>query len=196
LEFDLFTHTSQSGVSSKTLGNLGVHWAKFYAVKRSGSGKRNKVPTAVRNETAPARPQREFFHSIIIVSALLQPLGPPAQVFLLAIGGSIQLCITGNVFAEYEEVIRRPRLRREEDVIAATLQTLRERSLWFKPTETVRACADPDDDIFLECAQAGRANFLVTGNTRDFPASWLDTLVVTPRGFLEIMAGQTEEAPG
>src|SRR5215469_9594334 len=27
----------------------------------------------------------------IIVSALLQPLGPPAQVFVLAIGGSIQL---------------------------------------------------------------------------------------------------------
>jgi len=28
----------------------------------------------------------------IIVSALLQPLGPPAQVFMLALGGSIQLC--------------------------------------------------------------------------------------------------------
>jgi uncharacterized protein len=132
----------------------------------------------------------------IIVSALLQPLGPPAQVFLLAIGGSIQLCMTGNVFAEYEEVIRRPRLRRDEDIIAATLQTVRERSLWFKPTEAVRVCADPDDDIFLECAQAGQANYLVTGNTKDFPASWLDTGIVTPRRFLEIMSGQAEEAPG
>ncbi len=50
----------------------------------------------------------------IIVSALLQPLGPPAQVFLLAIGASIQLCVSGNVYAEYEEVIRRPRFRRDE----------------------------------------------------------------------------------
>lgn len=71
----------------------------------------------------------------IIVSALLQPLGPSAQVFLLAIGGSIQLCISGNVYAEYEEVIRRPRLRRDESVIAATLQTIRERSVWVKPLE-------------------------------------------------------------
>jgi putative PIN family toxin of toxin-antitoxin system len=131
----------------------------------------------------------------IIVSALLQPLGPPAQVFLLAIGGSIQLCITGNVYAEYEEVIRRPRFRRDEDVIAATLQTIRERSLWFRPTEAIRACADPDDDIFLECAQAGQANYLVTGNAKDFPVSWLETRIVTPRGFLKLMSVETEEAP-
>src|ERR1035441_7132990 len=52
----------------------------------------------------------------IIVSALLQPLGPPAQVFVLAIGGSIQLCISGSVYAEYEEVISRPRSDTQADV--------------------------------------------------------------------------------
>lgn len=41
----------------------------------------------------------------VIISALLQPLGPPAQVFSLTAGGSIQLCISGEVYAEYEEVI-------------------------------------------------------------------------------------------
>ena len=90
----------------------------------------------------------------IIVSALLQPLGPPAQVFLLALSGSIQLCITGEVYAEYEEVIRRPRFHRDESVIIAALDSIREKGFWVRPTETVRACADPDDDIFLECAQA------------------------------------------
>jgi predicted nucleic acid-binding protein len=46
----------------------------------------------------------------IIVSALLQPLGPPAQVFLLAVSGSIQLCITGEVYAIRHE--KSPRLGR------------------------------------------------------------------------------------
>ena len=69
----------------------------------------------------------------IIVSALLQPLGPPAQVFVLAIGGSIQLCISGNVYAEYEEVIRRPRFRRSEDIIAGALHAIREKGFWFAP---------------------------------------------------------------
>lgn len=129
----------------------------------------------------------------IVVSALLQPLGPSAQVFLLATGGSIQLCVSGNVYAEYEEVIRRPRLRRDEEVIAATLQTIRERSLWVKPAETIRACADPDDDIFLECAQAADAAYLVTGNIKDFPAAWLNMRVVTPRGFLEVLSEEAQE---
>jgi putative PIN family toxin of toxin-antitoxin system len=95
----------------------------------------------------------------IIVSALLQPLGPPAQVFLLAVGGSTQLCVSGNVYAEYEEVIRRPRLRRDESIIIATLDTIREKSLWVRATEAIRACADPDDDIFLEMC-TGRAGGL------------------------------------
>jgi len=128
----------------------------------------------------------------IIISALLQPLGPPAQVFLLAIGGSIELCISGNVYAEYEEVIRRPRFRRDENVIAATLDDVREKGLWVRPTEAIRACADPDDDIFLECAQAARAAYLVTGNVKDFPASWKGTQIVTARRFLEIMSGETD----
>jgi putative PIN family toxin of toxin-antitoxin system len=100
----------------------------------------------------------------IIVSALLQPLGAPAQVFLLAVSGAIQLCVSGEVYAEYEEVIRRPRFRRDENVIAATLNTIREKSLWVKPTDTIRVCADPDDNIFLECSQAAQAIYLVTGH--------------------------------
>jgi predicted nucleic acid-binding protein len=49
----------------------------------------------------------------ILISALLSPHGPPAQVFLLTIlGPDTQLCVSGNMFAGYEEVIRRPRLNR------------------------------------------------------------------------------------
>lgn len=38
----------------------------------------------------------------ILVSAMLQPLGPSAQLLLLALNGSIRLCITGSIYAEYE----------------------------------------------------------------------------------------------
>lgn len=108
-------------------------------------------------------------------------------------GDSIQLCISGEVYAEYEEVIRRPRFRRDETVIAAALDTVREKGFWVKPTEAIRECVDPDDDIFLECAYAARAAYLVTGNLKHFPAAWRDTRIVTARRFLEIMAGETEQ---
>lgn len=60
----------------------------------------------------------------VIVSALLQPLGQSAAVFLLVAGGVVQLCIGGDVYAEHEEVIRRPRLARDEEVIGATPQCI------------------------------------------------------------------------
>lgn len=111
----------------------------------------------------------------VVVSALLQPLGPSARILLLALGGAIQICVTGAVFAEYEEVLRRPRFR------------LTAKAHWVRPTQPVRACTDADDDCFLECCQAGAATYLVTGNVKHFPASWLETEIVTPRRFLDLV---------
>jgi putative PIN family toxin of toxin-antitoxin system len=124
----------------------------------------------------------------VVVSALLQPLGPPAQVLTLALSGSLQLCVSGAVYAEYEEVIRRPRFGRSNDVIAGILQAIREHGIWVRPTVQVTACSDPDDDILLECAQAAKAEYLVTGNLRHFPASWEGTRIVTPRWLADNLA--------
>ena len=60
-------------------------------------------------------------------------------------------------------------------------------------TEAVRACADPDDDIFLECARAARAANWVTGNTKHFPATWRETRIVAARHFMEIIASNLEQ---
>ena len=84
-----------------------------------------------------------------------------------------------------DEVIRRPRFHRRDSEIATVLRTIRDEGVWVKPTERVRACFDPDDDIFLECAQAAAAHYLVTGNTKDFPAAWVGTQIVTARQFLD-----------
>lgn len=59
-------------------------------------------------------------------------------------------------------------------------------ALRFKPTVTIGACTDPDDDCFLECAEAGGARFVVTGNKRHFPPSpWRDIYIVTARELLD-----------
>jgi putative PIN family toxin of toxin-antitoxin system len=73
----------------------------------------------------------------IIVSALLQPLGPPARVFELALGGAMQLCVSGNIYAEYEQVISRPRFQRSPEIIAATLGAIREKGHWVRPATAI-----------------------------------------------------------
>lgn len=73
----------------------------------------------------------------ILVSALLQPESVPDTVFMLALSGQVQLCLSDAVFAEYDEVIRRPHLKRSPDVIEGTLQSIRKLGHWVKPTVRV-----------------------------------------------------------
>src|SRR5437660_1731697 len=61
----------------------------------------------------------------ILVSALLQPLGLPAAVLMLALSGEAQLCVSDAIFAEYTRVIRHPHLKRPPAVIEGTLQSIR-----------------------------------------------------------------------
>jgi putative PIN family toxin of toxin-antitoxin system len=122
----------------------------------------------------------------ILVSALLQPQGLPARILLMTLAGaSAQLCVSGEIYAEYEEVIRRPKFKRSEDVIEQALRAIRQNGFWVKPSQKVLAAFDADDNIFLECAQASRAHFLVTGNLKDFPLKWAGTQIVTARQFLD-----------
>ncbi len=43
----------------------------------------------------------------VVISALLQPLGPSAHALLLAVNGAVQLYISAEICCEYEDVLRR-----------------------------------------------------------------------------------------
>jgi putative PIN family toxin of toxin-antitoxin system len=132
---------------------------------------------------------RVVLDTTILVSALLQPQSLPARTFLTAMAGSkAQLCVSGDIYAEYEEVLRRAKFHRSEAVIEQALRAIRQNGFWVKPSERVRACSDPDDDIFLECLQASHAHYLVTGNLKHFPVQWETAQIVTARQFLDAVA--------
>ena len=49
----------------------------------------------------------------VLVSALLQPQGMPARALLIVLSGTAaQLCVSGDIYAEYDEVVRRPKFNR------------------------------------------------------------------------------------
>jgi putative PIN family toxin of toxin-antitoxin system len=123
----------------------------------------------------------------ILVSALLQPEGLPAAVLMLALSRDVQLCVSDAIFAEYDEVIRRPRFKRSADVIEGTLRSIRKQGHWVKPSDRVAECTDPDDNMFLECAQAAEADYLVTGNRRHFPERWKKIKIVGARELIELL---------
>jgi hypothetical protein len=95
--------------------------------------------------------------------------------------GSIQLCVSASVYAESEDCVEMSQARERSRDHSRHASTIRPMGFWVRPLEQVRIYADPDDDIFLECAQAAQAAYLVTGNINHFPASLGECRVVRPK---------------
>ena len=102
---------------------------------------------------------------------ILTPRAPDLAVLMLALSRQVQLCVSAAIFAEYDEVIRRPHLKRAPDVIEGALQSIRKLAQWVEPSARVRECSDPDDNIFLECALAASAVIWSPATNAIFPTS-------------------------
>jgi hypothetical protein len=74
--------------------------------------------------------KRVVLDTNVIVSAVLAPSGTQASVLLLALTGRIALYVSPSVLAEYEEVLRRPRLKLQPHQISYN----RPRPFPFRPT--------------------------------------------------------------
>ena len=121
----------------------------------------------------------------VLVSALLTSGGLPEAVIDLAISGAVQWFASESVLAEYEVVLKRPRLAIDSRKAADAIARIRAIVSVVSPEVRVAAATDPDDNQFLECAEVAQAHYLVTGNIRHFPEAWKETRIVTPREFID-----------
>jgi len=127
----------------------------------------------------------------VVVSANLADETPPAAIFLLAVRRKlIQMCISPAVLAEYEEVLRRPRLNIAEEKVQTSLTLIRNAAHMVHPTTTLNISSHDSDNRFYECAEAAGADYIITGNTRHFLQQFENIRIVTPQQFLEIIAPQ------
>jgi putative PIN family toxin of toxin-antitoxin system len=123
-----------------------------------------------------------------LVIDTLKPAGLQRTVLLLAITKPARLYVSRTILEEYSEVLGRPELHISKGLRQQLLQLIRNRGQIVAPTRRLQVTSDPDDNIFLECADAARADYLVTGNQRHFPRFWKNTKVITPREFISLVA--------
>jgi len=133
-------------------------------------------------------PLRLVIDTNVLVSAAIKPTGLQRTVFLIAISKPARLYVSYPILQEYTEVLARPELRIRKGLRLQLLQLIKSHSHTVLPTRQLEATTDPDDNIFLECADAARADYLVTGNPKHFPRFWKKTKVVTPREFVSLAA--------
>ena len=122
-----------------------------------------------------------------LVSALLF-FGVASRSVALWQSRRLTVLVSKPIVEEYLRVLAYPKFRLTEAEIRSLIET---QVLPFVETVTPRrrlrvVKSDPDDDKFLECAVAGRARYLITGD-RDLLhlGSHAKTAIVSVRAFLE-----------
>jgi uncharacterized protein len=123
----------------------------------------------------------------VVISAALIAEGLPAAIFDLAMKQIILMIVSPAILAEYEKVLNYPRLKLEPSRIKGFLSDIRKAGELVTPRHTLQISRDESDNRFYECAEAGKADFLITGNTQHFPVHHKSTKVVTPREFIELI---------
>jgi len=126
----------------------------------------------------------------VLVSALLNPRGRPAEVLRLVQGGALQVAYDARILDEYRRVLRRARFPFEPAEVEALLDFLAGEGLAVLATPAAAALPDATDLPFLEVATAAGAT-LVTGNRRHYPARAAGSVpVLTPAELLLTLAGR------
>lgn len=124
----------------------------------------------------------------VVVSAALQEEGFPRIALTIALSRPARLYISQPILDEYAEVLFRGEFDIPRGERLRLLQLIKNRSFLVSPYRRLEVTSDPDDNIFIECADAARADYLVTGNRRHFPRFWKGTKVITPRELTDIAA--------
>lgn len=133
-------------------------------------------------------PLRLVIDTNVLVFAAIKPTGLQRTVFLLAITKPARLYISRPIFQEYSEILARPELQIRKGLRRQLLQLIKNHSYFVTPTRRLEVTLDPEDNIFLECADIAGADYLITGNQKHFPRLWKKTKVITSREFISLVA--------
>jgi len=129
---------------------------------------------------------RIVLDTIVLVSGLLNPHGPPGRIVDLITSGLVQVLYDDRIIGEYREVLARPRLNFDPDDVETLLDFIASEGELVTSTPLPLTLPDPDDLPFPEVAVATTADTLVTGNADHYrpPAGQHQVAVCTPAAFI------------
>jgi uncharacterized protein len=142
---------------------------------------------------------RAVLDTNVLVSAVLSPQDPPARVLKLWRQGRFDVVLSRSILAEYRRALSYPHIRHhypvsDEDV-EGLLEDLEKAGPVIETGGELRAvAADPDDDKVLECAVAGGADYIVSGDAHLLALEeYLGIRILPPAVFLAVLSMEQEE---
>ena len=130
------------------------------------------------------------------VSGLINRNGMPARVLDAYRDLRFTVVTSDPLLEELVEVLRRPKIARKYGVtdedVQALQELLRRHAVVVPIHHTVHVCRDPDDNVVIETAERGMAQFLVSGDADLWEAEEVQAYlrdqriqVLNPKEFLD-----------
>ena len=129
----------------------------------------------------------------VLVSALISRRGSPGKILAQWEQERFELVVSPAILEELQRVIRYPRFQERyhlpKDAVARFLDLISSQAILVNPERTVNIVHDdPTDNRYLECAQAGEVNYLVTGDRHLLELeAYEGILILPPAGFLVLL---------
>lgn len=126
----------------------------------------------------------------VLVSALIQK-NAPHSILEHCLNQGAHICLSTPLLQEYIGVLSRTKFARYKDFqenALFLLARLKTEALFFEPTFRLSIVSDEPDNRLLELARSSQADYIVTGNTRDFNFdSFEKTVILTPSEYWEVV---------
>ena len=129
----------------------------------------------------------------VLVSTLISEKGAPGRLLALWQEEKFDLIISPEIIQELERVLHYPKLQRRHRLsdrgIQEFLRLLRRQATEVTPTSSLTIIArDAEDDRYLECALAGDADAIVSGDQHLLELGQHQGIqILTPAGFLALL---------
>jgi putative PIN family toxin of toxin-antitoxin system len=118
--------------------------------------------------------------------------GPPHRILKAWRDGKIQIVLSEKILEEYVRVAEVLSERFPNIMLGPILELLTVEAEFTSAFNLPKSvCADPDDDKFIECAIAGSAEAIISGDKHLLKVSGYHGIeVMTPRKFVDALIGR------
>jgi uncharacterized protein len=129
----------------------------------------------------------------VLVSALISPRGAPGEILVAWEEDRFELVVSPATLDELGRVLRYPRIQQKYqlpvDQLELFLRLITGQAILVHPAKELAVIeADPSDNRYLECAKAGDAAYLVTGDKHLLDLGEFEgTVILPPAGFLAVL---------
>lgn len=132
---------------------------------------------------------RAVLDTNIVIRALIKPAGTVGPVLERLAAGDFTAVYSEPILEEFLAKLALPRIRKKyhltDEDIADLLALLALRGILVEPKRSVKVCRDADDNMVIEAALEGGAEWIVTGDEDLLSLKKFESVrMVTPRRFL------------